>query len=329
MRRRHLSHQVVLVPVFLLAVSLGPVARLAAQVSYTISDVVRLPAESFVGDPVELRYSIRTAYQTPEPVVEQEPLWGTIESMRLTARSDGFEVRIAVIPYEAGTLTLPEIVLGEIRLAGLSFVVLSVLGGDESLRPIHGPQHLPGTRSVGVVLLLALFLLPGIAIYLVGPGRTHIRKLYALYRSRAPHRQLIGRLDRLALSIEELSGKQFYTDLVVGLQEFMGARLGSNCTSQTSTELIDKLPDLAHSSGAPLHAASPLVDVLTVADSVKFASKRIRRTVRAEHLATVRCIAETLEAARRKSRRRSRPRVRWSNRKGPVKDSVEASRVGV
>lgn len=315
----------------------GQVSAQASEISYTLSDAVRLPAESFVGDPVELRYTIRSAYRPPEPFAEVQPFgdaqsstvadpqWGTVESLRMNPHSDGFELRLVVIPYEAGTLTLPPIVIGEIRLEGLSLVVSSVLGNDESLRPVHGPQYLPRTRSLVVVFFLALILVPVAAIYLLGPGRRHIAMLRSAFHSRAPHRQLVRRLDELHGSLEDLSGKEFYIELVLSLQLFMGARLGTSCISQTSTELTGQLSDLARSSGSTPDATIPLVEVFGIADAVKFANKRVRRTLRAEHINRVRGVAEALEEARRRNRRRSQRRALWLRRNR----APEASSVGV
>lgn len=274
---------------------------LTAQ-SYTVVDSARLPAESFVGDAVELRYVVRTTEELRAPAQPPEPAWGEVSSVRVAARDGEYDVRIVVTPYEPGTLTLPPIDLEGISLEGLSLVVASVLEEDSELRTIYGPQRLPGTRFalfagvVGVVVPLVL------ALYLLGPGRPVIRRLITRYRARIPHRTFLRRLDQLESNLKHDTARDFYTGLVAALQDLMSSRLEFDCHAATSTELRAYLPAFASRCGATAAEAAPLAEVFTAADEAKFAHQQIRRKMRTRHLECCREILTALELSRRKHR---------------------------
>lgn len=278
-----------------------------SQSSYVIVDSVRLPAESYVGDSVELRYTVRSQAIPTVPDEIPQPRWGEISAVRVQAGRGEFDLRMTVIPYEPGTLTLPRIDLGEVRIEGLSLIVESILApGDVSLRPAYGPRRLPGTQAA--LLLFGFGISFGIAIvlYLVGPGSRHIRTIVGRYRARAPYRKLLARVQTLQRDINRYTLRDFYIALVEGLQSFMTSRVARDCMAATSTELIAILPELEESCGAIAGTAAPLEEVLMAADSAKFARKAVRRKKRSRHLKLVHAVAVELESHRRKLRRSAR-----------------------
>jgi hypothetical protein len=244
------------------------------------------------------------------PIVPDEipqPRWGEISAVRVQAGRGEFDLRMTVIPYEPGTLTLPRIDLGEVRMEGLSLIVESILApGDASLRPAHGPRRLPGTQAA--LLLFGFGISFGIAIvlYLVGPGRRHIRSIVGRYRARVPYRKLLARVQTLQRDINRYTMRDFYIALVEELQAFMTSRVARNCMAATSTELIEILPELEASCGAITGTAAPLEEVLMAADSAKFARKAVRRKKRSRHLKLVHAVAVELESHRRKLPRSAR-----------------------
>ena len=215
----------------------------AAQATYTIQESTRLPADSYVGDPVELRVTIRTEASVAEPETVPQPAWGNLESVRIIPRGSEYGVRLVVVPFEPGTLILPPIPLGEIRLEGLSIIVSSVLGAEsEELRPVYSPQELPGSRAVIILIGFSLVFTISLALYLLGPGRRHIAALVARYNASRPFKRLVRDLGAIGTQIPATTARVFYTDIVAALQRFMTEILGRQCDSATSSEIAAMLP---------------------------------------------------------------------------------------
>jgi hypothetical protein len=302
MRRRALRRVLTAGLTGLLAfLGLGPLATTASAQSYTVIDSVRLPAESFVGDEVELRYTLRTTASLAAPAHVPEPSWGEISSVTVVERSDGIDVRLLIVPYEPGTLTLPAIDLGGIVLDGLSVAVSSVLTDDSEIRSIYGPQRLPGTMVTIFLIALAVIVPLSIALYLTGPGRALVKRLIARHRARIPYRKLLRTIDRLESDIKRDTARDFYATLVHAIQDFMTSRLGFECRSATSTELMGYLPALAAACGAEPETAAPLADVVSTADDAKFGHSQVRRKVRLRHLKQCRSAVLELENVRRRA----------------------------
>lgn len=288
--------------VLLLILAAGPLAPSAVAQEYSIASSVRLPAESFVGDPVELRYHIRTAARLSNPAALPEPGWGVINSVRVTERDAGYDVRIVVTPYEPGTLTIPPLMLGGAVLDGLSLVVSSVLKSHTDVRSIYGPQRLPGTRLALLVVVFGVAVPAGVALYLVGPGRSVVTALRARHRARIPYRKLLRTIDSLEKGITRDSARDFYTRLVSAIQDLMSSRLGFECRAATSSELTAYLPALAERCGSEPAVAAPLAGIFSTADEAKFAHQPTRRKVREQHLATCRSLVVDMETSRRRRR---------------------------
>ena len=293
-------------PALLLVIAAALLALFPASVraqSYVIADSVRLPAESFVGDPIELRYTIRTEADLQAPAEPPAPEWGEIEWVRVVPRDGEYDLRVLLTPYEPGTLTLPRLDLDGIEIDGLSVTVASVLGESAELRSIYGPQRLPGTH-LAILLIVLVVVVPGaLTLYFLGPGRSVLRMLMARHRARIPYRNLLRTLDRLEANIKRDTSRDLYTSLVVALQDLMTSRLGFDCRAATSTELRGYLPLLAaRCSTEPDHLA-PVAEILDAADTVKFAHGQVRRKVRLRHLAECREAMIELEANRRRMKR--------------------------
>ena len=275
-------------------------APLAVGQEYTIVRSLRLPAESFVGDPVELRYEIRTTARVSDPPVLPEPTWGVISSARVTERDSGYDLRIVVVPYETGTLALPPLPLGDVVLDGLSLVVSSVLDGRSDVRSIYGPQRLPGTRLAILLAVFGIVIPAAVALYLVGPGRSVINTVLARYRARIPYRNLLRTIDSLKKDIRHDSAREFYTRLVSAIQDFMSSRLGLECRAATSSELTSYLPVFAERCHTEPSVTAPLAEVFSTADQAKFAHIATRRNVRERHLEMCRSLMVHLELSRRR-----------------------------
>ena len=287
-------------------------ATSVAQVNYTVVENTRVPVNSYVGVEVEIRLVVRTTSELAEPlsdpVVVPQPNWGVIKSVRVTPRGEDSAIRIVVVPFEPGTVVLPPISVGGIELTGLSIVVSSILSPDNAdLRPAYGPQTLPGTSAIMLLIAVAVALVVAGPLYVLGPGRRHIQAIVDRYNARRPFRRLTLDLNAIYAQIPVTTARAFYTDLVAALQRYMGGMLKRSCNSATSSELAALLPALAAACSADEAAARPLTGMLGLADKAKFAGAPIKRTVRKAHVRVVRTVAEQLETSRRLfGRRRAR-----------------------
>jgi hypothetical protein len=297
---------------------LGLTLALRAQSAYVIVDSARLPAESFVGDPVELRYTVRTTAVPSEPQSMPDVRWGEITSIRVSQSTGEFDLRVGVVPYEAGTLTLPRIDLGSLRLDGLTLLVSSVLPeGDVTLRPALGPERVPGTRSALLALAFGGSFLVAFLIYATGPGRKHLHVLLERRRARLPYRRLVLELERIRRNVKDYEVREFYIAVMEGLQVFMSSRIPRECRAATSSELIALLPALETGCDAPPGTASALADVIRNGDAAKFAHQSIRQNARLADLEVVLYVVSNLESYRRRVVQRSAER-----------GNTEATRVG-
>lgn len=273
--------------------------------SYTVVDSVRLPAQSFVGDTVELRYQIRTGATLTTPDALPRPTWGSIERVDVEPAQDGYTLRVVVVPFEAGTLTLPRLTLGELTVEGFSLVVSSVLDDDSALEPIYGPQRLPGTRAA---LIAAAAVIAGVitaVLYLLGPGRRQLQNLIARYRARLPYRRLRKELAMLEAEGEQLEPREFYIALVESVQRYMSSVLRVDCRAATTRELVRYLPALASLSTVESASVLPLEPVLHRADDAKFADRSIPVRQRSSDLALCSSVLESVEEGRRRMRARA------------------------
>lgn len=288
---------------------LALIASAAMAQPYSIARSFRSPIESYVGDVIELRYAIRSdlLLEPPESVPPVD--WGRIDSVVVVPLGNEFEVRIVVTPFEPGTIALPRLTLGQVEIDGLSFVVNSVLDEETQPAPAYGPLVLPGTRSAATIALIATVVLVSVGAFIIGRGRERLVVLIARLRTGRPDRRFARELARLGRDQQRMSARDCYTELVRALQDYMSARLGFDCRSRTSSELVEFLPALAAMCGAPPPVAAPLAEVLTAADSAKFAGRSIRPKARGVHVdACVGVLAGLESASRSAKRRRSKPR---------------------
>ncbi|MFW5689621.1 MAG: hypothetical protein ACOC1U_08615, partial [Spirochaetota bacterium] len=246
------------------------------------------------------------------PAQPPQPGWGEISSVRVIPADGQYDVRLLIVPYEPGTLTVPRIDLGGLELEGLSVSVSSVLNERNELRSIYGPQRLPGTRLAILLAVLAVAIPGAIALYLFGPGRAMLGLLLERYRARVPYRNVLRTIDRLEATIKQETARDFYTRLVYSIQDLMTSRLGFECRAATSSELRAYLPALAARCASAPVVAEPLVEVIIAADQAKFAHDHVRRKTRLQHLEQCRAVMVELETNRRRQRaahRKERTRV--------------------
>ncbi len=268
----------------LLFAAVSPVAVGAQEFSEaTVTQSVVLPSRFFVGDLVEIRATVRipsgVRFRTPESL--PTPAWG--ELLQVQIQGEGIErlVRIRVRPFQPGTLTIPTLELGEVRLSGLSIYVDSVVEGSEvGLQEPRSQALLPGTQLLVTLVASALLLLPTATVLLWRGGRRRIARIIGSYRENRPYRRARSRLKSLRQEMASLDGRSFYIEATKLLREYMAQRVHSELLSSTTRELPERFREVK----LPVDLAEELLSVYRYADMVKFARQKTSLDRRNEDL---------------------------------------------
>ncbi len=251
----------------------APVALVGQErviVEATVSESVVLPSRFFVGDLVEIRATLRvpSGVRVEPPEVLPIPSWGEILAIEVAGEGVERSVRLQLRPFQPGTLTIPPIPLGEVRLSGLSIFVDSVVGDQQlSLQEPRPQALLPGTQGFVTVAALGLLLLPTIGILLWRGGRRRVSRLIEGYRENRPYRRARRRLKSLVQELKVMEARTFYIELSNLLREYMAQRLDGELLSSTTRELPDRLGAI----GLPTEIRAEAVEIYRQADMVKFA----------------------------------------------------------
>ncbi|MFP4408998.1 MAG: hypothetical protein ACLFPW_10810 [Spirochaetaceae bacterium] len=268
----------------LLFILLAPEAASGQEVTEaTVSQSVVLPSRFYVGDLVEIRATVRipSGVRIRSPETLPTPSWG--ELLRVQVQGEGTErvVRMSVRPFQPGTLTIPTLELGEVRLSGLSIYVDSV--GEERELTLQQPRSqalLPGSQLLVTIVATALLLLPTVTVLAWRGGRRRISRLLGVYRENRPYRRARRRLKSLRQEMPALDGRSFYIEATKLLREYMAQRIDSALLSSTTREL----PERFRSMKLPAELSDELISVYRYADMVKFARQKTSLDRRNEDL---------------------------------------------
>ncbi len=280
--------------VLVCAVCIATVVAVGAQEDYRITQSITLPQTSYVGDRVELRVSIRPAdaVSITEPSSLPEAPWAEFHDLSIFPQGNEYELRVALTPYQPGTLTLPAIDLGGIEVRELNLHVSSVLeGADTEPAPPHRQAVLPYTRITFAAAAALLLLVPFGALAGARWGRKQLERILVGYRSGKPYRRVLKALRALEGRIEELEPRSFYIELMQELRAYFSEKLHRDLMSATSSELGSHLRRLI----LDLDDREQLIQLFHSADLVKFASRSSRLGERRAHLELVRRVLERIE----------------------------------
>ena len=281
----------------MLVLSLFPVS-LWAQ-SYQIHNQSFLPAEYYVGDTVQMTFTLRTdkTYNISAPESLPDPGWVSILSMDVVPGTRETHVTIKLIPYYPGTRTLPPLELGDLTIDDLKLYTSSMLN-TESSREIAGirpPLLIPGTRTVGAILFTLLFSLPVVFIFLYRVIRNRTGEIIKSYRVNLPYRQFQRLVRRIRRSMVSMPEKDFYSRFSKGLKTYLSSRLNENLTSSTTTE-IEVLLSRTRIQDSLIVALAGLFHRI---DRVKFAGEKLLYSDREQLLEEVEQLSAALEEWRK------------------------------
>lgn len=256
-----------------------------------VIETVFLPPRFYVGDRVELRLRLQVGEGTRlEPVtLVTEKEWLSVEEVQVAPRGGGeAEVRIYFVSFYPGTTRLPELSLGDIRLADLDITTLSVLDRENGsrLRGPRGQLPLPGTRLKLAALLLAAVALPAGFYLLWRRLLAEARRLSSRRRRRRPYLRARRELRSLQQGLAGLDSRGFFIRLSRLLKAYLGERLALPVLSRTTRELAAASPRLSPGAWEEVTA------VLGLSDLAKFSA---HSSPAAEMAGTLKRVSDLIE----------------------------------
>ena len=267
--------------------------------NYQIHNQSFLPADYYVGDTVQMSFTLRTdkTYNITPPVILPDPGWVKILSVDVVAGARETQVSISLIPYYPGTRTLPALEMGDLTVDDLKLFTSSMLN-TESSRDVAGirpPLLIPGTRTVGAILFSILFSLPIFLIFLFRVIRNRTGDIIRSYRVNLPYRQFQRLVRRIRRSMVSMPEKEFYYRFSKGLKTYLSSRFHEDLTSSTTTE-IEALMSRSRVQESVVLALAGLFHRI---DRVKFAGEKLLYSDREQLLSEVEQLSEALEEWRK------------------------------
>ena len=200
-----------------------------------------LPPDYYVGDTVELKFTLRSS-GNPDLVVPEalpDPGWVKLLSLRIAKQGGDHEITIRFIPYYPGTRTLPPLRLGDLTLKDIKIYTSSVLGGDteRELSGIRNNLIIPGTRVTGAVIFSALLCLPLLIILFYKFLKKRTGALVYSYKLNLPYRKFLRLMKKIRQTLNDMSDKEFFTQYTDGLKNYLSTRFHQDFTTLTTTEM--------------------------------------------------------------------------------------------
>ena len=281
---------------FLFLVFLSP---LTAQ-EYQLINVRYLPADYYVGDTVEMRFTLRMDQAGDLQVPEGLPDTGWVRVLSLGIEPGGADrdVVLRFIPYSPGTRTLPALDLGAVTVDDLKIFTSSVLAGDprRELAGIRDNLLIPGTRPIGALIVSLFLSVPVLIIIMIRAVRRQTGELLKTYRLNLPYRKFLRLLKKIRLTMTDMNDRDFLKSFTRGLKNYLSTRFHQDLDSATTLEIESILMD------SPVHETLglSLLNIFHRLDGVKFAGEEMTEEEREGMLTEVEQISEELENWRRK-----------------------------
>ena len=259
-----------------------------------------LPPDYYVGDTVELKFTLRSS-GNPDLIVPEtlpDPGWVKLLSLRIAKQGGDHEITIRFIPYYPGTRTLPALVLGDLTLKDIKIYTSSVLGGDteRELSGIRNNLIIPGTRVTGAVIFSMLLCLPLLIIIFYKFLKKRTGALVYSYKLNLPYRKFLRLLKRIRQTLNDMSDKEFFTQYTDGLKSYLSTRFHKDFTTLTTTEMESVFRSSTVSE--PLYLT--LLNLFHRMDRVKFAGEEMTLQERDGMLSEAEQISVELENWRKK-----------------------------
>lgn len=246
-----------------------------------VQKTITIPGNYYVGDSVEMRVIVRTRFETLFPQLSAPPAWGTISDLRIEQDGEDATIVFNFIAYEAGTLTIPSILLGDFQISGLSIFVSSIL--EQKGNTFYGPMPqllLPFTHLYIFLIVCFLVIMPVIFT----KGWKFVRRLWQKIRKwvrkRRPWRMYHRNIARLQSRLENVPEREFYIMFTQLIREYLTISLSEEFISATSQEI----DEILKSHGVASSVALNIKELMIAGDLVKFAQQRMQEETKQQHI---------------------------------------------
>jgi hypothetical protein len=274
-------------------------ALLTAFDNYQVYNLRFMPPEYYVGDTVEMTFTLKTdqVHDFTVPEVFPDPGWLNILSIDIKSKGREADISIRLIPYYPGTRALPPLDLGALVIDDLKIFTSSLLNLESSrdLEGIQSPLFIPGTRAVGVLVVSLLLILPILLVMLYRFIRHRTGEIIKTYKINLPYRQFQRLVRSIRRSMMNMPEKEFYMIFTGGLKKYLSTRFHQDFGSSTTSEIESIL------GCSRIHdtLALSLVNLFHRIDRVKFAGDKLLYSDREHLLSEVEEVSEALEEWRR------------------------------
>ncbi|MDC7219718.1 MAG: hypothetical protein PQJ59_07250 [Spirochaetales bacterium] len=262
---------------------------------WDVVEEVFIPPTYYVGDPVLLQFRLvwenEKVLNPPEVLPGSE--WLEIESV--TVEQTGYEalVNVRFRSFITGTRSLPPLELGDITVDTLK-IFTSSLVEEHDIREIQGIRenlNFPGMKILIPFFLLFLISLPYLLYLFIHLVVDKLKVLFRILFSSGPRRKVSRLVKKLETRLDDKERERaFYIDLSSGIRTYLTERTGRDFHSMTTR-------DIRYLNPPPVEAAlwRELVELLKMADLVKFAGERISRKDKVHSLSVMHRFIESLE----------------------------------
>lgn len=265
-----------------------------SQEPYTIEALRFLPPEFYVGQPVELRITLKVPESVPvaAPETLPEAEWITLRDLEVLRKGDITDIRILFISFQPGLKNLFPLDLEGISLEPIKVHTLSVLDAESpDFQDPAGPRLLPGTLFLLGTTLALLLTVPVAVITLIPGIKQRITALLLRRRRKKPYERLKKALNRLSGAEEPTQLDEFYSLLLREFRGYLAFRGGKEFLSATAGEVEGcfqrLMPDFVY--------ANELIGMFRRGDEVRFGGASVEREVCRGDLALVQSSADCLE----------------------------------
>ncbi|WP_434756808.1 hypothetical protein [Borrelia puertoricensis] len=247
--------------------------------SYEIKNEIFIPTRYYVGDTVELKFSLILGENEKFIPAEFEEIKNEfVEVNSLLYRPESEEVIIYFVSFYVGSNTLPRIYVGDIISNDKSFKLIlnnvkintsKLIADDDVLKiqDIEGVLFLPGTSTYLVIFILALVVVPYFFIKFLKLVKQLLVFLIMKHNLRKPYKVFQKQMIILSNYIKSHEEQViFYNLLNSSLRVYLSKKTGFDFNAITTTEISEILQNF----NVPYEIRSTFVNMLRLSDFSKF-----------------------------------------------------------
>ncbi|AGT27169.1 hypothetical protein [Borrelia miyamotoi] len=247
--------------------------------SYELRNEIFIPTRYYVGDTVELKFSLILSEDEIFVPIEFEEIKNEfVEIKSLVYRPESGELIICFVSFYVGSNTLPRIYAGNVVNGNKFFKIIlnnikintsKLVSDNDSLKihDIEGVLFLPGTSTYLIIFLLALVLVPYLFINFLKFVKHLLVFLVMRHKLRKPYKVFQKQLVVLSNCVKNNEKQDVvYNLLNSSLRVYLSKKTGFNFNAITTTEISEILQSI----NVPYEICSIFINVFRLSDFSKF-----------------------------------------------------------